>query len=64
MHYHYVEDLIKGWTLVSTSNAPDRIKQQIAEAIQEFFTHGRMPCIQEEFQIVKESKEFLCSIID
>ena len=59
MHFHHVEDLFKSWSYVTF--APLRIKQQIAENIQQVAYLG-VSFSDEEMKIIQETKEFLYAL--
>ncbi len=61
MHCHYIEDILRSWTYLKT--APDRLKQQVAENIQQFAS-SRFQFSSEEMKIIQESKNFLYQAID
>ena len=58
LHYHYIEDILKSWTFLKF--APDRLKQEISENIQQFATCSDLTFSPEELKIIQESKDFLC----
>ncbi len=59
MHFHHVEEIFKTWRYVTF--APIRIKQQIAENIQQF-AHLDSGFSNEELEIIQETKEFLYAL--
>lgn len=62
MHYHHIEDIFKSWGYVTF--APLRIKQQIAENIQQIAHHDSIKSTfsDEEIKIIQETKEFLYNL--
>lgn len=57
MHYHYIEDILRSWTFLKF--APDRLKQQVAENIQQFARCNKFQFSSEEIKVIQESKNFL-----
>ena len=59
MYFHHVEEIFRSWR--NATFAPLRIKQQIAENIQQF-AHLDSGFSNEELEIILETKEFLYAL--